>query len=821
MPGSYPKYTDNTQDTQYDIPGRKDLANAADYNDHDREILAHQAILVNHNGRIVLLEAAASPSLSSLSDTSISLPASGQILVYNGSSWVNAFDIFPDYSASLPITISNGAIGFNSTYLSPSGIPFSSIHMTSTNLQDAVVEAFFNPAQVANHATLTNLDFDNSGHTGFQPSGNYLTEESDTLQSVTSRGNSSTNPIVLNASGIFQDISVTSRVGIGTTSPTEKLEVIGNIKATNAYFTGKLTVDGAIDPTYIEFTQVATPDDPASGKNRIYFKSDDKLYRLDSAGSEVEIGAGGSSPLTTKGDLYTHSTVDDRLAVGTDGYILSVDSGEATGLKWIPAASAGQTPWASDIDGAGYDLANVGDVTATALITSGGTSSQFVKGDGTLDDRYYPKAEAITKVRELTITGVNRPHGDTYINDVLFLTTNSTPAKLIKFTDLDNDLSANTEVELTGYSDAGGATTDGTYVYIITTEAVLKYDPSDDSYISIHSWGAGEILGAGACITYFNDYLYVGTCEATNPSIFKMDLTGTTITTYSGVGAVHSITPVMSTNYLAFSSLNRQVGKIDTDTDTVTVIDVDLESCDDLVSFASSTVLVTSEEDSMLGVLDTESMALTYHISMGKPVWGGHMSRVDASVYYSGPLFAKFDPYTYTSQLYNLPEGVSDINEIFITSSGKMYGTNYGYSFTIYELELPVEGEVSTVVINNAVRTTHAINDVKLASGYEFIYLKGGSFNSIEFRIDESGYLSDYWKSDGTSTATGDWDLGEYGLTTTGEIKAGDLETGSTNAFYFGDKTTDGSWRFIRDGNNMSFQRLESSIWVQKGVFTP
>lgn len=44
--------------------------------------------------------------------------------------------------------------------------------------------------------------------------------------------------------------------------------------------------------------------------------------------------AGGSSPLTTKGDLYTYSTVDDRLGVGADGYLLAADSTEATGLKW-------------------------------------------------------------------------------------------------------------------------------------------------------------------------------------------------------------------------------------------------------------------------------------------------------------------------------------------------------------------------------------------------------------------------------------------------------------------------------------------------------
>lgn len=58
------------------------------------------------------------------------------------------------------------------------------------------------------------------------------------------------------------------------------------------YVNGKLTVTGPIDPTYIEYTQIITPSNPAAGKNRAYFKADGKLYRLDSAGSEVEIGSG-------------------------------------------------------------------------------------------------------------------------------------------------------------------------------------------------------------------------------------------------------------------------------------------------------------------------------------------------------------------------------------------------------------------------------------------------------------------------------------------------------------------------------------------------
>jgi hypothetical protein len=89
-----------------------------------------------------------------------------------------------------------------------------------------------------------------------------------------------------------------------------------------------------------------------------------------------------ASPLTTKGDLYTFSTVDARLPVGLNTQVLAADSSTATGLKWVTNTA---------VTSVGMTVPSAFSVTPSTITTSGtfaitgaGSASQYVRGDGTL-----------------------------------------------------------------------------------------------------------------------------------------------------------------------------------------------------------------------------------------------------------------------------------------------------------------------------------------------------------------------------------------------------------------------------------------------------
>jgi hypothetical protein len=87
------------------------------------------------------------------------------------------------------------------------------------------------------------------------------------------------------------------------------------------------------------------------------------------------------TPLTTKGDLFTFTTVDARIGVGANGTILTADSAEATGLKWATPASGGkvlQVIYGSSTTDTTVSSGTFTDTTLSASITPSSATSKVL-----------------------------------------------------------------------------------------------------------------------------------------------------------------------------------------------------------------------------------------------------------------------------------------------------------------------------------------------------------------------------------------------------------------------------------------------------------
>lgn len=103
--------------------------------------------------------------------------------------------------------------------------------------------------------------------------------------------------------------------------------------------------DASIPSLLFEETADASISTPAANKIRLFLDDDGILKWKDETGTVYEVAGSSGAVATdaiwdTKGDLAvaTGANAASKLVVGTNGQVLTADSGEATGTKWATPA---------------------------------------------------------------------------------------------------------------------------------------------------------------------------------------------------------------------------------------------------------------------------------------------------------------------------------------------------------------------------------------------------------------------------------------------------------------------------------------------------
>lgn len=186
---------------------------------------------------------------------------------------------------------------------------------------------------------------------------------------------SDNNLYKLNSSGVETEITAgkLSSIGTSTDNAIVRWDGVGGDTLQNS----SLLVDdvgATVNP------HIATPTTPSSGTIKLYFKNDDKLYKLTSGGIESEIGAGGTDNYTVKASSTDASPnfLDGKVA---KSIVVTSDKLELSGDATSPGNN--QAYGTNHAGTKGYYNTNVNGIKRQAIVDGGMQVTQLQGGSST------------------------------------------------------------------------------------------------------------------------------------------------------------------------------------------------------------------------------------------------------------------------------------------------------------------------------------------------------------------------------------------------------------------------------------------------------
>ena len=276
---------------------------------------------------------------------------------------------------------------------------------------------------------------------------------------------------------------------------------------------GPLTIETALSPLTNEFlryngSEFASVDPTGTGIGDILAIADvggsPGLPVLDGSNlTNLSVGAGQGSPLTTKGDLYIFDTTNDRLPVGADDTILVADSTTGEGLAYKDVREVSRH--------------------ATLVVNEGAVDKTTVNHEGTDDIIYFVGTEEGT-------TSFSEPQGagllNMYRGDLVTNYTNidrltdrifsGTSFGIVNSVDISIDFLKPNYVRPTAfYIKAAAAST------VSSTITVRAGDTIAEAEVG----GTGPILGTGSFPTGWaiDDWLAIPVTAAVGYQYFSLD----------------------------------------------------------------------------------------------------------------------------------------------------------------------------------------------------------------------------------------------------------------------------------------------------------